>query len=182
MTGFRTLILPGWNNSGPEHWQTRWEHLYGYHRVQQHDWAHPLRGDWTARLQDEILDSERPTVLVAHSLGCILAAWWASHSPVAAQPGRIKAALLVAPADVERPEAPHPLQHWLPIAQSRLPFPTLVVASSNDPYCSLPRAQHMAQHWGAACYNAGDLGHINDASGLGDWPEGHALLQHLLHP
>jgi predicted alpha/beta hydrolase family esterase len=66
-------LLPGWQNSGPGHWQTVWEQQLGYERVQQHDWLHPKRGDWTARLQDVVLDAPQPVVLVAHSLGCILA-------------------------------------------------------------------------------------------------------------
>ena len=69
------LTLPGWQGSGPEHWQTRWEARHGDQRVQQHDWMRPLRGDWTARLQDVVLARPGPVVLAAHSLGCLLAAW-----------------------------------------------------------------------------------------------------------
>ena len=67
----RILILPGWQNSGPDHWQSRWECLYGYQRVEQHDWMRPLRGDWIAQLEAVLLADEAPAVLVAHSLGCI---------------------------------------------------------------------------------------------------------------
>ena len=71
------LILPGWQNSGPLHWQSRWEAAHGFQRVEQHDWQRPLRGDWTARLEDVLLSLDEPAVLVAHSLGCLAVAWWA---------------------------------------------------------------------------------------------------------
>ena len=171
------LTLPGWQNSGPTHWQSRWEALYGYQRVQQHHWLQPLRGDWTARLQEVVVDSPQPVVLIAHSLGCILTAWWAAHSPHA---HRVRAALLVAPGDVERDDAPAPLRSWVPIARQPLPFPALVVASRNDPFCSLERAQVMAADWGARCVDAGNGGHLNAESGLGDWPQGQAWLHSLL--
>ena len=74
------LILPGWENSGPQHWQSLWEKRHGYVRVEQHDWIKPLRGDWLARLEEMVLARDEPAVLVAHSLGCILAAAWAAHS------------------------------------------------------------------------------------------------------
>ena len=104
MNPSHVLILPGWQNSGPQHWQSRWEARHGYVRVEQHDWMTPLRGDWITRLEDVIASlpgpRDAPVVLVAHSLGCILAAAWASISH---QVHRVRAALLVAPGDVERP-------------------------------------------------------------------------------
>ena len=101
------LLLPGWQNSEPAHWQSRWEAQHGYQRVEQHDWMHPLRGDWTARLEEVVVDADGPVVLVAHSLGCILTAWWAAHS---AHAQRVVGALLVAPGDVEHPD----MAGWIP--------------------------------------------------------------------
>ena len=75
-----TLLLPGWQNSDVTHWQSRWEAVHGDRRVEQHDWMRPKRGDWSARLEDEVLAAPGPVVLVAHSLGCILVAAWAAHS------------------------------------------------------------------------------------------------------
>ena len=175
----RVLVLPGWQGSGPDHWQSRWEQLHGYQRVEQHDWMRPLRGDWTARLEDCVLDAGGPVVLVAHSLGCILVAWWAAHS---ANAHRVHAALLVAPGDVERADVRAQLPGWAPIAtQQPLPFPAVLVASHDDPYCSLARAHTLAGAWGARLVDAGARGHLNAESGLGDWPEGHALLASLMH-
>src|SRR6218665_1756940 len=72
------LLLPGWQNSGPGHWQSLWQARHGYRRVEQHDWLRPLRGDWTARLEETVVDADGPALLVAHSLGCLLAAWGAA--------------------------------------------------------------------------------------------------------
>ena len=177
MNASNVLILPGWQGSGEEHWQSRWERQYGYQRVEQHDWMHPLRGDWSARLEETVVDADGPIVLVAHSLGCILTAWWAAHSR---NVGKVQAALLVAPGDVERPELAGPLHGWRPIALRALPFPSILVGSQDDPYCSLERAAALAEAWGSRFVDAGACGHINAASGLGDWAEGHALLDSLV--
>lgn len=174
----RVLLLPGWQNSGADHWQSRWEQRYGYTRVQQHDWQRPLRGDWSIQLQEAVLESDRKVVLVAHSLGCVLTAWWAAHSPLAKT--KVQAALLVAPGDVEQSDLRQVLPGWSPVLLERLPFPSVVVGSHNDPYCSLERVQTMANAWGARFVDAGAVGHINSDSGLEDWDFGHALLQQLM--
>ncbi len=173
------LILPGWQNSGPEHWQSRWETLHGFHRVDQHDWMTPRRGDWIARLEDVILGSDGPVVLVAHSLGCILTAAWAQVSRSTA---RVQGALLVAPGDPERDELRGVLPSWAPIVRDRLPFPSLLLGSHDDPYCSLAKAQSLADAWGSRFIDCGPCGHINAESGLGDWPDGLALLRELTDP
>lgn len=172
----RILSLPGWQGSSAEHWQTRWERLRGHRRVEQHDWLRPRRGDWMAQLEEALLAEEQAALLVAHSLGCQLVAAWAAHSRHTA---RVQAALLVAPADTERADIPPPLQGWRPIPRGRLPFRATVVASSDDPYCAPERAAEMARHWGAAFMLVGPHGHVNAESGLGDWPEGLALLDDL---
>jgi uncharacterized protein len=187
------FILPGWLNSGPTHWQSRWEALHGYHRVLQHDWVRPLRGDWMARLEEELLSNkERLTqstrrlegdlpyhtgvLLVAHSLGCHLVAAWAAISH---NTHLVRGALLVAPPDVSREDLPADMHNWRRPVLTKLPFPAICVVSSNDPFGSLEAGQATAQAWGARCVEAGPLGHINGESGLGDWPAGHQLLLDL---
>lgn len=173
----RVLLLPGWLDSGPTHWQSRWEALYGDRRVVQADWEWPRRGDWMARLEEVLLEDGAPAVLVAHSLGCQLVAAWAAHS---AHAHRVQAALLVAPPDTERADMPPNLFNWRPIVRSRLPFRSLAVTSSDDPYCSPARAAQMVSDWGSDVVDLGPRGHINGDSGLGDWPEGRTLLCSLL--
>jgi len=172
------LILPGWQGSGPQHWQSLWQTRLGCQRVEQHDWMQPLRGDWIARLEEVVLSTDKPVVLVAHSLGCMLVAAWASHSR---NTHRVKAALLVAPGDVEQDALRPVLASWSPIPQQALPFKSTLVASQDDPYCSFGRANGFAVAWGSALVDAGAAGHINADSGLGDWPQGQALLKQLIH-
>ena len=173
----RLLLLPGWLDSDAPHWQSRWEALHGCRRVEQNDWLWPKRGDWMARLDEVLLESERPALLIGHSLGCQLVAAWAAHSRHTA---RVRSALLVATPDPERDDMPPNLFSWRPIIRARLPFASLAVISSDDPYCAPERAEQMARDWGAAAFDIGPCGHLNSASGLGDWPQGWALLQTLL--
>jgi len=169
----RVLLLPGWMNSGPNHWQSRWEALHGFERVEQSDWLTPRRGDWMARLDEVLLQDQRPVVLVAHSLGCVLTAAWAAHSQHTA---RVRGALLVAPPDLDRGDIPPQLNPWRPMPRKRLPFAATLVFSNDDPYCSADRAAGFAQDWGAALHAIGARGHINGESGLGDWAAGLAWL------
>ncbi|WP_296448095.1 RBBP9/YdeN family alpha/beta hydrolase, partial [Rhodoferax sp. UBA5149] len=168
MNSTKVLILPGWQNSGPDHWQSLWQAQHGYQRVEQHDWLRPLRGDWIARLEDVLLsiDFERtgPAVLVAHSLGCLHLAAWAAHSR---NTHRVKGALLVAPPDVERDDLRQMLPSWAPMPWHKLPFKTVLFASSDDPFCSQARARRFADAWGADFIDAGPRGHLNAESGLG---------------
>jgi uncharacterized protein len=174
------FLLPGWLNSGPSHWQSRWEHLHGCNRVDQHDWQRPLRGDWVARLEDEVLGIQaapRSIILIAHSLGCHLVASWAAASR---NGGAVRGALLVAPPDVTRGDLPPDLASWRKPVLTPLPFPAICVVSSNDPFDSSGAGRSLANAWGARYVEAGALGHINGDSHLGDWPQGHALLQELM--
>ena len=181
--GAPVLLLPGWLNSGPEHWQSRWETAHGYTRVEQNDWIWPLRGDWMARL-DEVLQAQvEPAVLVAHSLGCQLVAAWAAHSR---HVDKVLGAWLVAPPDTERQDTPPNLHNWRPMVRGKLPFRSKVLASSNDAYCTLERAEGVARDWGSDFFHVGPWGHINGESGLDDWASGHGwmvqwLQQHVKH-
>lgn len=173
----KILLLPGWQDSDPPHWQSRWEAVHGDHRVEQHDWMHPLRGDWSARLEEAVLAASSQVAFVAHSLGCILVAAWAAHSR---HTDKVAAALLVAPGDLERDDLRQMIPGWAPIVRRPLPFPSLMIAASDDPYCEAARARRMAQDWGARFIDAGPGGHLNSESGLGDWPAGRKLLDDLL--
>lgn len=182
MTPTTVLILPGWQGSGPGHWQMRWAAQQGYTVVEQDDWLRPRRGDWLARLDEVVINtpsgiSSANIVLVAHSLGCIQVAAWAAVSHHTA---RVRGALLVAPGDVEQADLREQIPGWAPIVRQRLSFAATLVGSSNDPFCSHDRARGLALDWGAHWVSLGAAGHINADSGLGDWPEGHALLEELM--
>jgi uncharacterized protein len=171
------LILPGWGDSGPEHWQTQWQQKNpSYLRVIQREWINVDPAEWIDTLDRCIQTRRKPVVLLAHSLSCTLVARWAALGR-----NNVAAAFLVAPTDVERRETCPP-ETWCfaPIPRARLPFKSMVVASSSDPYTSLANAALLADHWGSQFVNIGDAGHINVASGHGPWPEGEALLARLL--
>jgi predicted alpha/beta hydrolase family esterase len=176
MASTSVLILPGWQGSGPDHWQMRWAHTHGYAVVAQDDWMRPKRGDWLARLDEVVIDTPGPLVLAAHSLGCIQVAAWAA---VSRHTARVVGALLVAPGDVEAETVRELLPGWSPIVRQKLPFASILVGSQNDPYCRADRAQALARDWGAEFVDLGAAGHINAESQLGDWPAGHALLNRL---
>jgi len=176
LSSFETLILPGLGGSGRDHWQTRWEQRFGYARVEQTSWDFPDREAWMAVLDARIRQARRPVILVAHSLACVLVAHW-----VAGTAGRgVAAALLVAPADVEDPlHTPPEVRGFAPIPTARFPFPSVVLASVNDPYMTTERARHFAACWGAGFVDLCACGHINAESNLDDWPQGHAWLETL---
>jgi len=166
------IIVPGWRDSGPGHWQSLWaERLPGARRVVQDDWISPTRAAWVDSLAQQIVDAPGPVVIAAHSLGCIAT----SHLPPEAA-ARIQGALLVAPADPERRSI---LNDFAPVPSARLPYPSIVVGSSTDPYCPVRLAGAYARAWGSEFVRLNGAGHINVESGHGEWPLGLALLQSL---
>lgn len=192
------LHVPGLWNSGPEHWQSHWERRYGHGRVVQADWDHPVREEWIERLELVVREASReaearqetgPVVLVGHSLGCSAIAFWAERfvlrgadrgAPERRQPPKVWGALFVAPSDPEAASYPKEALGFAPMPRSRLPFPSIVVASSDDPYVTIDRATAFAASWGSRFVNAGSLGHMNSQSRLGDWPFGYTLLCELV--
>lgn len=172
------LLLPGLDNSGPDHWQSHWAVLSNFSRVDFGDWVHPTPDQWVPRLDRAVRESTRPLVLAAHSLGCLTVGWWASLMWSEAFRDKLAGALLVAPADVEAGVEPR-LNSFAPLPLLPLPFRTIVVASRNDPYAAFGKSQAMAAAWGAELVDAGEAGHINAESDLGGWPEGLRLLAGL---
>jgi predicted alpha/beta hydrolase family esterase len=166
------LIIPGWRDSPPGHWQSLWSHaLPGAVRVQQDDWVSPTRQAWVASITQTILAQKQAVVIAAHSLGCIATA----HLPPEAM-ARIAAALLVAPADPERRSV---LNDFAPVPYQPLPFKSILVASNTDPFCPVRTAGAYARAWGSEFVRLQNAGHINLEAGFGTWPLGLALLQTL---
>ena len=169
------VIVPGWRNSGPGHWQSLWaERLDGAVRVAmaEDDWQRPKRKVWVQAIARTILAQPGPVVVAAHSLGCIAT----THLPTEAV-RRLRGALLVAPADPERRGV---LADFAPVPYQPLPYRSVVVASSNDPYCPIRTAGAYARSWGSEVVRLQNAGHINVESGHGEWPLGLALLQSLM--
>lgn len=170
---FEIITLPGLWNSGPQHWQTHWERKYPtIKRIEHSDWNHPQRDAWVAELDAVIAAAAKPPVLAAHSLSCALVAHWAKSGSA----HKIAGAFLVAPSDPEAPNYPKEPAGFAPLPLDKLPFPTIVVASTDDEYVSIDRARMFARAWGSKLVEIGDAGHINGASGYGEWPEGEQML------
>ena len=175
----RYLIVPGWQGSPDDHWQSHWQRsLPNSARVEQDDWLTPRCEDWVAALDRAVNASADPVILIAHSLGCVAVAHWsASASLVSLR--KVRGALLVAPADVERPACSPALRNFAPIPKHLLPFPSQVVGSDNDSAASAPRALQMARDWGAEAGILAGAGHINVKSGHQRWEQGFAYLYRL---
>jgi predicted alpha/beta hydrolase family esterase len=175
----RYLIVPGWQGSAAEHWQSHWQRsLPNSARVEQADWLNPDRDAWVSELQRNIASDPRPTLLIAHSLGCITVAHWAAQASLELLQ-RVRGALLVAPADVERANCPAALQNFAPIPHQPLPFPSHRIGSDNDSAASAARAIELACHWGSEAAILSCAGHINVKSGHQRWEQGFAYLYRL---
>jgi len=170
MTEF--IHLPGIGGSGSSHWQTRWEEVNpAIRRFRPADWDQPDLKDWIGALERSVREARTPPVLVAHSLACLLVAHWhrTSASP-------IKGAFLVSVPDPSSSSFPSQAASFAEVPRERLSFPSFIVASTDDPYGSLAYARARAEQWGSGLAVIGAFGHINSQSGLGNWPEGRALL------
>ncbi|OLP46004.1 RBBP9/YdeN family alpha/beta hydrolase [Rhizobium oryziradicis] len=171
-----TLVLPGLNGSGDGHWQSFWlKEKPDAKIVEQDNWTCPDLASWYRKLESE-LEKHSGIWLVAHSLGCILTANLAL-SPMAS---RIRGALLVAPCDLVNVENLHPcIVNFGSMPVQRLPFPSTVVASRNDPYMEFETTRRYANLWGSDLIDIGAQGHVNIQSGHGRWPLGYTLLERL---
>lgn len=164
------LFIPGLGNSGPDHWQSRWcEKLSTARAIEQDDWLRPQLQPWTSRILEAVNATQKPVVLIAHSLGAIAVA----HASAQLSKDKVRGAFLVCPPAAS---ALHELdmidQAFADYPQAPLPFPARVVASRNDTFASFAQSQDLARDWGAQIIDAGEAGHINAESGHGPWPEG----------
>lgn len=176
------VIVPGLRDHVDEHWQT----LLAA-RLPKVRTVPPLEKDklsLAARvdaLEETLTGIEGPVVLVAHSGGVLIVAHWA-RSPRRS----IQGALLATPPDFDTPlPVGYPTQEalrdngWLPVPRTRLPFPSIVAASTNDPLGSIEQVQALARDWASHFFNIGEVGHLNPASGFGDWPQADELIAAL---
>ena len=172
------MIVPGYKNSGLDHWQSRWQaKLSTARRVHQDSWEKPVREEWTQRIAEAVNEADKPGIIVAHSLGVAAAI----QAIPKFERNRVAGAFLVAPPDVANPQIrPRHLMTFGPYPTDPLPFPAIVIASRNDPYCDYGVADDIAASWGAAFMDAGESGHINALSGFGPWPEGLMVFARFL--
>jgi uncharacterized protein len=175
MEEVQVLTAPGIYGSGPNHWQSIWEKKPGYKRIEQPNWNEPILSDWIDSIEAAVAEAGPDVVIAAHSLGCLALAHWAKHTHL-----RIRGALLVAPADAEQAAFPKAAADFANVPLEPLPFNSIVVSSTNDQFASLQRAQSFADAWGSRFVNAGEKGHINADSDLGEWRTGQVLVEFLV--
>lgn len=167
--------VPGLYGSGPEHWQTHWEKLYGYVRVQQDDWDNPVYSKWEYRLSEAVASSGKQSViLVAHSLGCHLVA--KSYSRL--RPW-IEGVFFVAPPDLDADVLKKNLSEFK-VGPGVFECPSWLVYSENDPFASVQYSVAMGRNHGMKCIDVGMKGHINSDSSIGNWDEGYQLFSQML--
>jgi len=177
------LMIPGYGHAGPDHWQTRWQSKLASARgVEPAAWTAPERDGWVQSIRQAIDAADKPVVLVAHSLG-ISAALQALPK---GDTKKIAGAFLVSPPDLLQPaQLPKgmtlsQLNAFGPYQRQPLAFPSMLVASQNDPHGSYEHAGDMANAWGSLLVDAGNSGHINIESGHGPWPEGTMVFAQFL--
>jgi len=182
------LVVPGLRDHVPDHWQTLLEASLGNARCvprMERDAIEKLSCTaWVEMLDLSLARIDGPVVLVAHSAGCMIVVHWAlTH-------GRpIQGALLATPPDFESPLPDgYPTMEmlrangWTPTPRVRLPFKSIVAASTDDPLGNLDRVADLAKAWGSALVNLGPVGHLNPASGFGEWPRAQEFLRELSDP
>ncbi len=171
------LIVPGYGNSGPDHWQTFFEKtLPNCKRIEQKSWEKPICEDWLMAINQAIIKyPQESVVLISHSMGGIAIAHWAAQFGT-----KIKAAMIVAPPDLDNPWQDFGLKTFTPIPTQKLPFKSIVVASTNDQWASIETTKVFAKNWGSDLFFIGDAGHINSAIGYGEWNQGLEILKNLV--
>lgn len=170
------VIVPGYTNSGPLHWQTLLEHKFAnVVRINQLDWENPVREQWIKGLNNTLEMSHGNIILVGHSCGAVTIAQWAEHY----ENNHVKGALLVAPADVDATNAISPIHVQRPLPKSTLPFPSILVSSDNDPHITLEKSKELAACWGSEFVVIAGGGHIHTDSGFGEWPDCELLINKL---
>lgn len=169
----KMITLPGIGGSGDTHWQTLWERAEPrFMRFAPANWDQPDLDDWVQSLERAVATCDQPPVLVAHSLACLLVAHWAARSSSA-----VAGAFLVSVPDPDGSAFPSAAASFRSAPTAPLRFPSLVIASADDPYGELTQTRRRAQEWRSGLISAGALGHINASSGLGYWPQGRGLLE-----
>lgn len=162
------LNVPGYDSSGPNHWQTWLENTYrGFERVEQDNWFSPVREVWLERLDSTIKAFQEPVFLLAHSCGSVCTAQWLAERY--REGSRVLGAILVAPADVENSVELPGIGIQSPLPHTQFVLPTHVIASTNDPYCSLERSRQLAREWGSSLEFIHGGGHLASNDGYGPW-------------
>lgn len=173
----KVLNIPGWKNSREGHWQTIWEASDPsvFSRIQQDNWQHPTKEHWVPIIAQAIQQAGQDVLVTAHSIG-VTAFIHAVHEYEL----QVKGALLVTPSDPQHPDCPEELKNFQVIPNKKLPFHTILVASTNDTAIDFPKAVELAVDWQCTLQVLENAGHLTPKDGFGAWPEGKRLLKQFV--
>ncbi len=172
---FNIVFVPGYGGSKDGHWLKKWHQQFTRsYWVEQSDWFNPCCVDWVENLNHTIKSIKGPIVLIAHSLGCNTVVEWSKQYT-----GNIVGVFLVALPDIESIDLPSSVSGFQSPPLQQLPFPSVMIASTDDPYCKFERASHFASTWGCELVSIGNSRHI-DSPQLAAWPEGSRQLNKFL--
>jgi uncharacterized protein len=182
MTTPTVLIVPGLRDHVDDHWQTLLAaRLTRVRTVPPMGRDNPDCAARVRAIEHTARGIDGPVIVVAHSGGVITVAHWAEQTRC-----HVHGALLAVPPDFERPMPPgfptiFALRSggWLPVPREPLPFPSIVAASRNDPLATYECVTALAEAWGSRVVDLGDVGHLNPASGFGEWPRALSLIEEL---
>jgi uncharacterized protein len=168
------LVIAGHMGAGADHWQTRLiSKLSSAQLVEQADWLHGSLPVAINALVEAVAAAEKPVVFVAHSVGASLVAHSVAALTMRDVIQKVRGAYLVVPPSetaLLTLSGIDPL--FANVPRNPLPFPSLLVATSNDPHSRMEDSASLALAWGSLLVEAGEAGHIDHTSGHGPWPEG----------
>ena len=177
---YSTVFVAGYGNSIGKHWQRLWfEKTQNAYWVEQKNWDTPNKDEWIVEIEKNLLHVKSPILIIAHSIGCHTIVEWAKKYY---KNQNIIGALLVAPPDTSRVDFPKEIKGYENPPLEKLPFDSICILSSDDPYSNLQNAEKLAQNWGSEIVHVGNKGHINVDSNLGFWEEGREILKNYLLP
>ncbi len=164
---FDILIVPNIGGAADGDWPSRWRAKLSTARlVHPQNSADTRREAWTEAIARAAGGATRPALFIGHGLGAAAIA----DAGRALDGAGVRGAFLVAPPDERGLERLAGVD-WTP-ARAPLPWPSVVIASRNDPLGVYDAVAALAADWGAELIDAGEAGGLDAASGHGPWPEG----------
>jgi predicted alpha/beta hydrolase family esterase len=182
------VLIPGLRGEDADHWQTRLAAAVpGARLVPPLGRGEPSLDRRVAQLDRAIADARGPVVLVGHSAGVLVTVHWAARHAGPSRP--VTGALLATPPTLDHalpagyPSISTLREHgWMPIPRTRLAFRAVVATSDDDELGNPVWVASLARAWGARLHPLGPVGHLNPASGYGEWPGARPLIEQLGRP
>ncbi|MEN0000874.1 MAG: alpha/beta hydrolase [Pseudomonadota bacterium] len=168
------MFVPGHRAVTDDHWQKRWQaKLPNTVWVDGHELANGSQRNRLEQVKAAIKQASSPSVIIAHGAGVVATRHAIEEQNVQEIVEKIKGVIFVAPPDLTHDAWQQTgLAHLTDYPSTPMPVPSFVIASRTDPYASHEKSNELASDWGSLFLDAGESGHIDEASGHGPWPEG----------